>query len=219
MKSIAIAWSLCVLCAGAVRAEETPRYIQFGIDVSSSWTLGDGSELWTDGTGFGLAGFYPLTPWMLLGLRAGYDRWSIDVFQAGEAAKPPGASIVFNDTFGEFRIYEVTPTIRISRSKLLFDRLGAFVQGGAGYYHVRFNVESVVGWDDGGGTEVTIAQGDGADHRFGVSGAGGVTFEFSKESWFDVFPWYRVIFEDEGNIRYWGLLIGFRVAFAPWDES
>jgi hypothetical protein len=218
VRMVTIALLFLTVSVGAVCAEEEKRYVFVGFDGGFSWALGEGSDLWEKGATAGLNLFYPLTSYLFLGGRAAFGRWTLNRCQAAQALIPPGATVLSTESDGEFSIFELTPVVRLSKDRFVWERLAGFVQLGGGLYYIKFDAASIVQYSAGGTSRTVEAASDGSDYRGGLNVGAGLSFTVSKDSRLDIYPVYNVIFEEGDTTEYISLLFAFRVEFSPWKE-
>ncbi len=181
-----------------------------GVDVGLATDFDD-SGLWSNGYAAGVSGYWSVNGAVSVGMRFGIEHWSYNQASVLRQLVPPSATIVTETSTGSVQLLEFSPFVRYWREGIVGPKAGGFLQASMEFAYVNPYALTQVVYDDGArGGQATFEINESA-WRPAVWGAAGLTFEVSDQSWIELFPSVRVIFENGGTKELWAFSVGFKM--------
>ncbi len=172
----------------------------------------DDTGLWSGGFAAGASGYWSANAAVLLGMRFGIDHWAYEPGDVVRDLVPAGADLVAEQSSGSVEMVEFAPFVRYWREGVVGPEIGGFVQGAVAIAYVDPSALTEVVFDAGGPRPETATFEIGESYwRPAVTVSAGLTRGFSEESWIEVFPSYRAVFETGTTRQLWSVSFGIRM--------
>jgi hypothetical protein len=181
-----------------------------GVDIGLPTDFDD-SGLWSNGYAAGVSGYWSVNGAVSVGMRFGIEHWSYNQGSVLSELVPPNATIVVEKSTGSVQVLEFSPFVRYWREGIVGSKAGGFVQASAELAFVKPYALTQVSYDLGARGGQAMFEINESSWRPAVWTAAGLTFEVSDQSWIELFPSYRAIFENGGTTSLWALSLGFKM--------
>ena len=175
--------------------------VQFGVNGGLSWPFDAGADDFNTGFAAGAHGFIVVTPNLLLGARAAYNRWGIDE----DEIRNDFVDVIDADVDGATHVIELLPAARLMSD--LYDwPFDIFAHAAVGVY-IRTQHAGLEG-ETADGEEVDIDLFDETDGRLGLQVGGGLSLGKTNGLTVELYPLYNLIFSGEELSQYMTANVG-----------
>lgn len=175
--------------------------VQFSVNGGLSWPFDAGADDFNTGFVVGGHGFLAVTPNLLIGARAAYNRWGIDEFEVSQDFP----DVINPDVDGATHVIELLPAARLMSD--LYDwPFNIFAHAAVGVY-IRTQHASLEG-QSADGVDVDIDLFDETDGRLGLQAGGGISLGRVDGLTVELYPLYNLIFSGKNLSQYMTANVG-----------
>jgi hypothetical protein len=171
----------------------------------------DNTNLWSSGYSAGVSASWAINAAWSVGGRFGIDHWAYESARVAESLVPPGVRLEARRSTGSVQLLQFDPFVRYGREAVIGSSIGAFAEASSELAFIRPYARTEVLYVDNVGEQVRKFVIDESRWRPSAVISVGLTRAISDQSWVELFPTYRAVFDSGGTRELWSLSLGFRM--------